>query len=220
MLFTLGITIVWKLLNLTHGSNLSIAAFAITGYSSLLLWRNCSNRSVKAIEVNHALLYHRNVRVFDVFTARLMLEIAGATASTIALTILFSAMGLMDLPEDILTAIFGWLLQAWFAFSLSLVVGAASERAELMERTWHIFTYLALPFSGSFIMVDWVPKVYQKYLLLVPMVHGTEMIRHGYFGSAVRTYENPTYLILFNMVLFFIGLSLVRECGRRVEPEL
>ena len=94
MLFTLGITIVWKLLNLTHGSNLSIAAFAITGYSSLLLWRNCSNRSVKSIEVNHALLYHRNVRVFDVFTARLMLEIAGATASTIALTIYIQCDGL------------------------------------------------------------------------------------------------------------------------------
>ena len=220
MLFTGGITIVWNLMRVTHGSNLTITAFAITGYSSLLLWRNCTNRIVKAIEVNHSLLYHRNVRVFDVFAARLILEIAGATASAMVLTILYTAMGLMDLPADILTALIGWLLLAWFSFSLSLIVGAASERSALIERTWHIVTYLALPFSGTFFMVDWLPKAYQKYILWVPMVHGTEMIRHGYFGSAVKTYENPTYLILLNLVLFFIGLALVKECGRRVEPEI
>ncbi len=220
MLFTLGITIVWNLMKLTHGSSLPITAFAITGYSPLLLWRNCSNRSVKSIEVNHSLLYHRNVRVFDVFTARVIVEIAGATASAIALTILYSAMGLMDPPADILTALMGWLLLAWFTYALSLVVGAASERSELVERTWHIGTYLALPFSGCFYMVDWLPKAYQKYVLWVPMVHGTEMLRHGYFGSAVRTYENPIYMILFNMVLFLIGLAMVKECGRRVEPDI
>jgi len=219
MLFTLGITILWTLMELNHGSSLPITAFAITGYSSLLLWRNCSNRIVKAIEVNHSLLYHRNVRVFDVFTARLILEIAGATASAVVLTILFVAMGLMHPPADILTAIIGWLLLAWFAYSLSLIVGAASERSEFVERVWHIVTYLMLPLSGTFFMVDWLPKAAQELILWVPMVHGTEMIRHGYFGSAVKTYENPSYLILLNLVLFFIGLALVKECGRRVEPE-
>jgi len=68
-------------------------------------------------------------------------------------------------------------------------------------------------------MVDWLPKVAQDYILWVPMVHATEMMRHGYFGTAVRTYEDPAYLILFNSVLTFIGLALIRETGRRVEPE-
>lgn len=219
MLFTLGITIVWTLMKLNHGSSLPITAFAITGYSSLLLWRNCSNRIVKAIEVNHSLLYHRNVRVIDVFSARLILEIAGATASAIVLTILFVAMDLMSPPADILTAMMGWLLQALFAFSLSLIVGSLSERSEFVERVWHIITYLMLPFSGTFFMVEWLPKSTHKLILWVPMVHGTEMIRHGYFGTAVRTHENPAYFLLFDIILLFIGLSLVKECGQRVEPE-
>ena len=219
MLFTLGVTTLWTLLKATHGSNIPITAFAITGYSSLIIWRNCSNRVVKAIEANHSLMYHRNVRVFDIFTARLVLEIAGVSASVVFLTLIFSAIGWMQLPVDIITVILALLLLAWFAFSLSLVVGAASEFSEVIERVWHIFTYLMFPLSGAAFMVDWLPKSFQNVVLWVPMLHGTEMMRHGYFGTAVRTYEDPMYLILFNSVLTLIGLALLVKVGRKVEPE-
>lgn len=219
MLFTLGITTLWTAIKVTHGTNLPISAFALTGYSSLILWRNCSNRGVKAIEANHSLLYHRNVKVFDVFAARMLLEVTGVTTSALVLTLLFSFAGLMSLPTDTLTVIYGWVLTAWLAISLGFIVGAATERSEVIERVWHVFTYLMFPLSGAAFMVDWFPKNIQSFLLWIPMVHGTEMIRHGFFGSVVRTHENPAYLILVNLILTIIGLALARETGRRVEPE-
>jgi capsular polysaccharide transport system permease protein len=219
MLFTLGITALWTAMKVTHGSSLPITAFALTGYSSLILWRNCSNRGIKAIEVNHSLLYHRNVRVIDVFISRVVLEIIGVTTSMVVLTFAFIAMGLMNTPNDILTIIAGWLLMAWFGLALSLIVGAASERSEIVERVWHIFTYLMFPLSGAAFMVDWFPKNVQNLLSWVPMVQGTEMIRHGYFGNEIRTYEDPVYFALVNTVMLLVGLALVRETGRRVEPE-
>lgn len=219
MLFTLGVTTLWTVVGGTHGSSLPITAFAVTGYSSILLWRNCTNRVVKAIEVNLSLMYHRNVRVIDVLAARLLLEIAGATMSMIVLTLIFDCMDLMHLPQDVLTAVIGWFLLAWFAVGLSFVVSAASERGEMIERVWHIFTYLLFPLSGAAFMVDWMPTAAQEYLLWVPMVHATEMIRHGYFGQTIRTYEDPFYLIFCNMVLTFIGIAMLKETARRVEPE-
>lgn len=219
MLFTLGVTTLQTLIKATHGTNIPVAAFALTGYSSLIIWRNCSNRCVKAIEVNHSLLYHRNVRVIDVFTARLILEIMGTTSSLIILTIVFSSLGLMQWPSDILTAIFGWLLIVWFSFALGLVIGAASERSEVVERVWHVFTYLMFPLSGAAFMVGWFPDSVQQLLLWVPMVHSTEMIRHGYFGVDIRTYENPAYLAFVNSIMLIVGLALVKETGRKVEPE-
>ncbi len=219
MMFTLGITALWMALNATHGSTLSIAAFALTGYSSILLWRNCSNRIVNAIAVNHSLLYHRNVRALDVFMARLILEICGATMSLIVLAVVFSAVGLMRLPADVWTVMVGWGLLAWFAVGLSLLVGAASERSELVERVWHILTYLMFPLSGAGFMVDWLPKVARELIYWVPMVHGTEMIRHGFFGNAVRTYEDPLYFAAVNAVMTLFGLAMVLEAGRRVEVE-
>lgn len=219
MLFTIGVTTLWYLIKATHGTNLPITAFAVTGYSSLLLWRNCSNRAVKAIEVNTSLLYHRYVKVFDLLAARLILEISGATMSCLFLTIVFSSMGLMNWPIDILIAISGWVLLVLFAFSLSLVVGALSEQSEIIERVWHVITYLMFPLSGAAFMVDWFPPFIQKLLLYVPMVHGTEMLRHGYFGNSVKTYEDPFYLAVFSLVLLLAGLIFVHEAARRVEPE-
>lgn len=219
MLFTLGITALWSFFKFTHASSLPITAFAVTGYSSILLWRNCSNRAVKAIEVNLSLLYHRSVRVFDIFASRAILEIAGATTSCIALTISLSAAGLMSLPSDLFTVLMGWLLLSWFGFGLAMVIGAISERSELVERTWHIITYLLFPISGAAFMVDWWPKPIQDLLLWIPMVHCTEMIRDGYFGSVVPTHYSPTYVALFNLILSLFGLALVRDMGRRVELE-
>ncbi len=176
-------------------------------------------RCGKAIEPNLALLYHRNVKVIDVFAARIILEIAGATLSLTILSLVFSAVGLMELPADIVIAFAGWLLLAWFAGSLGLIVGSLSERSETVERLWHTLTYLMFPMSGAVFMVQWLPQQWKEYILWVPMVNGTEMVRHGFFGNAVRTYEDPAYLIVVNLVLMLIGLSLVKETGRRVEQQ-
>ena len=217
MLFTLGVTTLWTFLKLTHGDGFSIAAFAVTGYSSILLWRNCSNRVVGAIGPNLSLMHHRNVRVIDIYLSRLILEIAGATTSLIILTLVFSSIGWMNLPDDVLILAEGWVLLAWFAIALSLIIGAASERSEMVERVWHILTYLMFPLSGAAFLVDWFPTSVQKLMLLVPMVHGTEMIRHGFFGAVIRTHEDPIYLLSVNIIMTFIGLALVRETGRRLE---
>ncbi|CBJ51871.1 ABC transporter permease [Ralstonia solanacearum] len=219
MLFTLGVTTLWTFTKVTHGSRLPIVAFAVTGYSSLLLWRNTASRCAKAIEPNLALLYHRNVRVIDLFAARLILEIGGATISFVVLLLTFIATGLMDLPADVLTMAYAWLLLAWFAASLGLVVGALSERSEAVERFWHTLAYLLFPLSGAVFLVNWLPPVAREIVLWLPMVHGVEMLRHGYFGDLVRTHADPAYLALVNACLMLIGLALVRETGRRVEPE-
>ena len=49
------------------------------------------------------------------------------------------------------------------------------------------------------------------------MVHITEMIRHGYFGNAVRTFEDPAYLITINLILTLTGLILVRQTAENLE---
>lgn len=219
MMFTLGVAGLWYFAQLHTVSNIPIIAFAITGYSSILLWRNVSSRCVKAIEPNLSLMYHRNVKVLDIFVARFLLEFVGASASITVLTLFFASIGVMQWPHDILLVLQGWLLLAWFALALGLIVGALSERSEFIERIWHVMTYLLFPLSGAGYMVDWLPKAAQEIVLWLPMVHGVEMIRHGYFGSVIPTYENPAYFATANLVMTLVGLALTREAGRRVQPE-
>lgn len=219
MLFTLGVTALWSATKSVHGSNLPIVAFAITGYSSVLLWRNMPFRCIGAIPSNLSLLYHRNVRPIDIFLSRLILEAVGALTSFVVLTLLFYFIGWIALPEDVLKVVLGWSMLAWFGFSLSLFIGALSVFSETVDKLWHPASYLLFPLSGAAFIVDALPTVAQHYVLLLPMVHGVEYLREGFFGSHIVAHHDLGYMALCNTVLTLLGLAQVSRVSRLVIPE-
>ena len=218
MMFTLGVTALWTATKAVHGASIPIAAFAITGYSSILLWRNMAARCTSAVTPNFTLLYHRNVKVLDIFAARILLEAAGATGSFLVLSLLFSALGLMRLPEDIVKVVGGWLMLNWFGASLGLLVGVLSEISELVDKIWHPTSYILFPLSGAAFMVEWLPPVMQQFVLYLPMVHGVEYVREGYFGSLVHAHHNLPYMAVVCLCMNLLGLSLARLLARNPVP--
>ncbi|WP_296675492.1 ABC transporter permease [Novosphingobium sp.] len=219
MLFTTGVTILWTLSKSVHGSSLPIVAFALTGYSSVLLWRNMPARCIGAIEPNLALMYHRNVKAIDIFLARLLLEAGGATISFVTLTLFYINIGWLDPPNDVLTVVEGWLLMAWFGASAAMFLGALAEKSELVERLWHPFSYIVFPLSGAAFMVDALPTSVQKLALYVPMVSGVELIREGYFGQAFRAHYDLSYLLGCCILFTLLALARVATVSREITPE-
>src|SRR5258708_23165096 len=185
MMFTSGVLGVWSIIH-AHSTKLPLVPFVVTGYSTVLLWRNTGGRCGNAVEPNRSLLHHRNVRVIDLFIARLLLEISGATLSFMTLATLLTLAGLMAPPDDLLKCLAAWLLLAWFAMALGLIVGSLSATFEPVERIWHVASYLFLPLSGAFYMVDWLPSNAQPLALLLPTVNCTEMLRAGFFGGRIH----------------------------------
>jgi capsular polysaccharide transport system permease protein len=219
MMFTLGVAALWTAAGFHHGSNIPIVAFAVTGYSSVLLWRNCASHSVGAISANLGLLYHRNVRVIDVLLVRSILEIAGASASFGTISTLFIAIGWMEPPVNTLLVVFGWFMLAWFGTALALLIGAGTAFSHVVDKLWTPVAYLLFPLSGAAYMVDWLPTSVRDVLLALPMVHGVEMLREGYFGNVVKTHYSISYMAICCLVLSLLGLYLVREAGQRVETQ-
>lgn len=217
MLFTIGIAILWSLIKDVHGNAISIIPFAITGYSTILCWRNSSGRVANAVEANVGLLYHKNVKVLDVFLARIFLECIGATISFIVLMSVAILFNIIALPYDFLIMVYGWVLLIWFSVALALTMGSLFQMSEVLDRLWHAFTYLMFPLSGTAFLVEWLPKNFQQFVLYIPTVHANELIRHGYYGELIRAQYNISYLIEFNMMLTFVGLVLVRYVSRKVE---
>lgn len=217
-MFTLGVSALWSAAGLSHGSSIPIVAFAITGYSSVLMWRNTASKCNSAILQNFNLLYHRNVQVIDVLFTRIILELAGTTASFTLLSLFFIAIDVISPPVDLLQVLGGWLMLAWFGAALGMLLGAATAYSEIVDRIWHPTSYLLFPLSGAAFMVEWLPPRGQEVVLLLPMVHGVEMLREGYFGDAVRTHYDAGYMALCCLVLTLVALLLVRDAGRRVEP--
>lgn len=219
MIFTLGVTALWTATKSVHGSDLPIVAFALTGYSSVLLWRNMPGRCIGALLANLALMYHRNIRVLDIYLARVLLEFGGATMSFSTLGLLFITIGILEPPQDVLKVIGGWLLLAWFGGSLAIYLGALSHENELVDKLWHPFSYLMFPLSGAAFLVAALPPAAQEVVLYLPTVHGVEMVREGWFGDRARAIYDLSYLIPINLVLSFLGLLQVRRVAKRVVPE-
>jgi ABC-type polysaccharide/polyol phosphate export permease len=113
----------------------------------------------------------------------------------------------------------GWFMLIWFGVSLAILVGSWSARTEVIEKVWHPMAYLLFPLSGAAFMVDWLPPAAQKVILYLPMVHGVELLREGYFGSAVHAHYDIAYLAFICLCLNLLGLAMLREAGRRVIPE-
>jgi len=219
MIFTLGVTALWTATKTVHGSGVPIVAFALTGYSSVLLWRNMPGRCIGAMLSNVSLLYHRNIKVLDIFVARLMLEFGGATISFFVLSLVFISIGWVDPPEDILEVAGGWLIIAWFGSALAIWLGAMSHENELVDKIWHPFSYLLFPLSGAAFMVDALPHAAQSVILYIPIVHGVEMVREGYFGARARAHFDLSYVLPFCMVLSVLAMLEVRKLAARVVPE-
>ena len=218
MMFTLGVTALWTFLKAGQVSALPIVAFALTGYSSVLLWRNMPARCNSAIEPNLSLLYHRYVKIIDVYYARIALEAMGATISFVVLGLLFVSIGLLEPPEDVLKVIAGWVMLAWFGGALAIFLGSLSYDNELIEKIWHPASYLLFPLSGAAFLVDALPKPAQEVVLYLPMVHGLELLREGYFGSVMRAHYDMAYMGSFTALLTLLGLARVRTVGRRIIP--
>ncbi|MCW2361372.1 MULTISPECIES: ABC transporter permease [Sphingobium] len=218
MMFTLGVTALWTAAGLTHGSNLPIVAFALTGYSSVLLWRNMPARCIGAILPNLSLLYHRNVKVLDVLLARLLLEGGGASISFAILSLFFVSIGWIRPPEDILQVLGGWSMIAWFGMSTAILLGVLSEQNEIVDKLWHPASYLLFPLSGAAFLVDALPQDVQPYALYLPMVNGVEFIREGYFGSAIVAHYDMAYMATFNALLTISALVMTRKVSREVVP--
>jgi capsular polysaccharide transport system permease protein len=218
MLFTLGVATLWSAAGMSHGgTGIPIVAFAITGYSSVLMWRNAASQCSAGIDSNKSLLFHRSVLVIDVLLTRIALEIAGATMSFIVLSLLFTYVGLMKPPDDILLVLEGWLMLAWFGASLALLIGGGTCLHHIVHRIWQPAAYLLFPLSGAAFMVEWMPPRLQSIILYLPMVHGVELLRQGYFGNVVRTHYDVGYMATCCIVLSFVGMYVVREASRRIE---
>jgi capsular polysaccharide transport system permease protein len=219
MIFTSMIAVFWSITRAHQFTSLSLLAFAVTGYSSVHLWRTMPSLCLSAQEPNSTLLYHKQVRPMDFYLTRIILEGAGATIALVFLILLLAGTRLMPWPVDSLKLVGGWLMLAWFGAALGLFVGALGERIEIIPKIWTPISYLLFPFSGAVYLLYQLPPQAREVLLWLPMVHGVEYMREGYFGPVVPFFYDLSYVTVFNLCLTLLGLSQVRYVSRNITPQ-
>ena len=215
-LFCIGVAIMWTAIRPAHEHGVPVTAFVITGYVPLTMWRHCVSRSVKAFEANGALLFHRQVTPLDIITARCFLEIVGSVIAGIIVAFGAFLLGFMDPPANLGLMYAGLAYQALFCYTCALIMASLTEMNDILDKFVSAITYLSIPFSGAFTMVDWVPEAVQPILLWSPSVHALEMVRSGQFGTQVRAHYDVFYLTWSCALLLLVGLSLVLRSRKNI----
>lgn len=219
MLFCFGVLILWSLTKPAYEHGVRLAPFVVTGYMCLILIRHLIGLLSSAIQANIGLLYHRQVSPLHILAARVLLELGGATIAffVVYATLLF--LGQVDLPHNYLLIYGGWFLVAWASTGLALVMTGLVMRYEVFERVVNLISYIMIPVSGAFFMVSWLPEGFRRVVMLLPFVHGTEMIRAGVFGEFVETHFDLSYALAIGTILNIIGLLLVASSMDRIEVD-
>jgi ABC-type polysaccharide/polyol phosphate export permease len=185
----------------------------------MILWRNMPARLIGAVRTNQSLMYHRQVKILDVYIARVILEIAASTTSFVLLAIAFWSVDWILPPEDAFEVLGGWALLAWFGAALGFILGGLSERYELVEKLYPPFSYLLFPFSGTAFIADALPQKLRDVVLYLPQLNCVEFLREGYFGSKITAHYDIPYVVGINAVMTLMGLAIVRQIGVEREEE-
>ena len=149
----------------------------------------------------------------------MLLEVLGSSCALIALLISFYVLDLISAPANLLYMAVAWLLMAWFALGLGMTIGVLSHISEVFKRIWQALSVVLMFASGAFYLVDTLPAKAQSIVLLIPMVHGTEMLRHGYFGDQIHTYEDIGFILISNVALTLMGMILIQRFNNGVDSE-
>lgn len=189
---------------------IDVLPFMFLGLSSAWTWRFTAQKCGGAFSGNIPLLEHRYIRPLDLFLSAALIEILGVSAAFVVIYIFLVFVGLLTLPQNLPLLITAWALMCWFALAFGVFFGALSGAFDFFEFAMRGVSVIFYITSGVFFAVVWLPPEYRDIALINPMIHGTEMLRHAYFGDKLETFENPAYLIAWNIGLTFLALLIAR----------
>ena len=115
LIFAIPVLLVWSIVRSPYEHGIPLMPMLWTGYLPILLFRHVGARMLIFVRVNAGLLYHRQVTIFDIFLARCILEVASNLMAVVASFVLFYAVGMLDLPDDLPMFYLGYFYMIWWS---------------------------------------------------------------------------------------------------------
>ncbi len=193
------------------------ALFLVTGLVPFFLFRNVALRGADAVRQNVGLFSYRQVRPFDTLLSRTLLEVVlhGLTFAIVLSVLGWSGTDIRpDLPLELVATAF-ILIALSLGLGLCLMV-TCTGRPRVRSFVGLVFTPLYL-LSGVIFPLHTLPKEWLQWLLLNPVVHLIDGLRHG-FESHYPMLDGATlaYPAACALALCTLGMSLYRAHRQRL----
>jgi len=192
-------------------------AWLIIGLVFFLMFKRVSTQVQNGLGANRALFTYRQVKPIDALLVRAALE----SFLTCLIAIIFWLgsffFNILLYPADPLIVLMVFFGMGLMGLGYGLITSVAVELIPKMNTVLGIFSTALYLTSGVIFPISNIPQPYREWLLINPLLHGTEVARmgmshfyHGMSGVAV------SYLYSCAIVAIFLGLAL----HRRFEAKL
>ncbi len=181
------------------------AVFLLAGIGPFFMFRNIALRVMKAADASKALFAYKQIKPFDVFVARMAVEVILNGCVYFALLLAMGWLELRIAMPDFLAWSWTILLGVLFSLALGMIFAAIVEvvpEFDLFVRIAFMPLYLL---SGVLYPVSHIPDAWVPYVAWNPFLHLIELLR----ADAITGYTAVPWV----SELFVFGLTVVMLFG-------
>lgn len=189
--------------------------FLMTGVLPFIVWLYGHRQIMLTMIQNRPLLYFPGVDIFDLFAARIILEIISGTLVVVIVLITLSILG-HDLAVGNWPAFLAGLIYAWaLGVATGLLFGMLVNILPLAFLFGNILGPLLWAISGIFFLPDALPDKVRDALSYNPLCQIIDGVRVAYFSEYSSSFFDQNVLNISILSLLAAGL-LMTPLIRRV----
>lgn len=195
---------------------LELPVFLATGIAPFLYFRKVISQGMGAVSANKNLLIYRQVRVFDPFFARFILE---AGISFLVLICIIGGSWWIGFSVEVVNTLRFLLvygLLSFFAFGISLIFGVLNTLYPEPGKLLPLILRPLMFISGTFFSINEVPVAFQELLLWNPLIHAFELMRSCFSYHYVTSLVSIEYLALSALTAMTLGMLMFRANWRKM----
>lgn len=198
----------------------SMPLFVATGLIPYFLYYKLATYLSSAIESNRSLLNLPPVKIFDVVTARAIVEATTYLLAGLALLMILLALGDgRAIPKYPVTLAEAIVVIVTFGFGVGMINAVLKQFFQAWPMIFMVSLAPLYLLSGIFFVVDEVPRPARDYLLYNPLLHLVIWFRSGFYPHYSEAYLDRTYAITWSLSALVIGVLMVRVARRKLlEP--
>ena len=195
---------------------LVLPVFLATGLAPYFYFQKVINQSMGAVSANQNLFIYRQVRVFDAFLCRFLMEAVIAFVVLVALIGGAWWLGYQVTVVNSLKFLLVFGLLSLFSFGTGLALGVFntvhSEIGKFIPMLMRPLFYI----SGTFFSINDIPPSVQPLLLWNPLMHAFELLRSCFSPHYNVSLVSMEYLMICTLVAMTFGMLMYRANWRRM----
>ena len=212
LMLSLGFSLILR----TPSLGTSFVLFYATGYLPFSFFGTISGKIANSIQFSRALLAYPGVTWIDAVIARLLLNLI--TAGVVFCLVISGIIILIDTRTilDLGHVLNGVMICALIGLGVGLCNAVIAGLWPIWKQIWEIINRPLFLASGVLFLYDDLPPLAQDVLWWNPLMHGTGLVRAGFYPTYLAEYTSLIYCYGMALILIALGLIFMRATYKTI----